>query len=166
MLISYVSLTPPGDSWQWPKCISYQSQNCRKQARSDKYSWCFMALGGIWKAFQVVFWCEYVCWDVFSDTWWKVWYLTEQYQNKCPPHLRIPMTLNHLVAFRRISCHGRNYSQEGFVVMAEITPKLPANTRTQFSCYHHCSKYSPIGWKFSSNLLLAASKCHVTIRRQ
>ena len=45
-------------------------------------SWCSMALGGIWKAFQVVFWCEYVCWDVFSDTWWKVWYLTEQYLNK------------------------------------------------------------------------------------
>ena len=21
-----------------------------------------------WKAFQVVFWCEYVCWDVHSDT--------------------------------------------------------------------------------------------------
>ena len=45
-------------------------------------SWCFMALGGIWKAFQVVFWCKFVCWDVFSDTWWKVWYLTEQYLNK------------------------------------------------------------------------------------
>ena len=37
---------------------------------------CFMALGGIWKAFQVVFWWEYVYWDVFSDTWWNVWYLT------------------------------------------------------------------------------------------
>ena len=32
-------------------------------------SWCSMALGGIWKAFQVIFWCEYVCWDAFSDTW-------------------------------------------------------------------------------------------------
>ena len=35
-------------------------------------SWCFMALAGIWKVFQVVFWCEYVYWGVFSaDTWCK-----------------------------------------------------------------------------------------------
>ena len=45
-------------------------------------SWCFMALGGIWKASQGALWCEYVCWDVFWDTWWKVCYLTEQYLNK------------------------------------------------------------------------------------
>ena len=45
-------------------------------------SWCFMALWRHLESFSRVFLCEYVCWDVFSDTWWKVWYLTEQYLKK------------------------------------------------------------------------------------
>ena len=35
-----------------------------------------------------------------------------------------------------------------------------------FFCYHRCSEYSLLGCKFSTNLLFAASKCHVTIQRQ
>ena len=41
----------------------------QKTAGSKLDRTCFMALAGIWKAFQVVFLCEYICWDVFSDTW-------------------------------------------------------------------------------------------------
>ena len=56
---------------------------------------------------------------------------------------------------RRISCHGRNHS----------------HTRCEYSltiflCYHHCSEYSLLGSTFSTNLLFAAGKCHVTIQRQ
>ena len=49
---------------------------------NGQFSWCFMALGGTWKAFQVVFWCEYVYWDFFSDTSWKIRCLTEQHLSK------------------------------------------------------------------------------------
>ena len=35
-----------------------------------------------------------------------------------------------------------------------------------FSLYHHCSEYSLLGSKFSTNLLFATSKYHVTIQRQ
>ena len=35
-----------------------------------------------------------------------------------------------------------------------------------FLCYQHCSEYSLLGSKFSTNLLFAASKCHVTVQRQ
>ena len=59
------------------------------------------------------------------------------------------------LALRRISCHGRN----------------PSHTRCEYSqtiflCYHHYSEYSLLESKFSTNLLFAASKCHVTIQRQ
>ena len=33
-------------------------------------------------------------------------------------------------------------------------------------CYHHYSQYFLLGWEFSTNLLSAASKCQVEIRRQ
>ena len=26
----------PGDSWEWPKYVSYQSENCPKQSQTDK----------------------------------------------------------------------------------------------------------------------------------
>ena len=50
--------------------------------------------------------------------------------------------------------------KDGLPVMAEITRILTAKIRRQFFfCYHHCSVYSLPGSKFSTNLLLAASKC-------
>ena len=50
--------------------------------------------------------------------------------------------------------------------MEELTRILTANIRGQFFCYQHYSEYSLLGLKFSTNLLFAASKCHVTIQRQ
>ena len=32
----YHFLDIPGDSWEWPKYVSYQSENRRKWARTDK----------------------------------------------------------------------------------------------------------------------------------
>ena len=48
--------------------------------------------------------------------------------------------------------------------MAEIT--RCEYSLTIFLCYHHCSEYSLLGSKFSTNLLFTASKCHVTIQRE
>ena len=56
---------------------------------------------------------------------------------------------------RRISCHGKNHSHTRCEYLY-----------TTFLCYQHCSEYSLLGSKFSTNLLFAASKCHVTIQRQ
>ena len=56
---------------------------------------------------------------------------------------------------RRISCHGRNHSQAGCEYSLTI-----------FLCCQHHSEYSLLGSKFSTNLLFAASKCHVTIQRR
>ena len=56
---------------------------------------------------------------------------------------------------RRISCHGRNHSQ------ASCEYSL-----TTFLCCQHHSEYSLLGSKFSTNLLFAASKCHVTIQQR
>ena len=51
--------------------------------------------------------------------------------------------------------------------MAEITPKLAANIRTEFFFVITThSEYSLLCSKFSTNLLFAASKCYVTIQRQ
>ena len=55
------------------------------------------------------------------------------------------------LALRRISCHGRNHSQASCEYSLTI-----------FLCCQHHSKYSLLGSKFSTNLLFAASKCHVT----
>ena len=55
---------------------------------------------------------------------------------------------------RRISCHGRNRSH----TRCEYS-------QTTFLCYYHYSEYSLLGSEFLTNLLLAASKCHVTIQR-
>ena len=64
-------------------------------------------------------------------------------------------TLEPLTVLRRISCHGKNHSH----TRCEYS-------ETIFLCYHHYSEYSLLGSKFSTNLLFAASKCHVTIQRQ
>ena len=58
-------------------------------------------------------------------------------------------------ALRRISCHGRNHSQASCEYSLTI-----------FLCCQHHSEYSLLGSKFSTNLLFAASKCHVTIQRR
>ena len=55
---------------------------------------------------------------------------------------------------RRNSCHGKNHSH----TRCEYS-------ETIFLCYHHYSEYSLLGSNFSTNLLFAASKCHVTIQR-
>ena len=60
-----------------------------------------------------------------------------------------------LDVLRRISCHGRNQSQ------ASCEYSL-----TVFLCCQHHSEYSLLGSKFSTNLLFAASKCHVTIQQR
>ena len=54
---------------------------------------------------------------------------------------------------RRISCHGRKHSQASCEYSLTI-----------FLCCQHHSEYSLLGSKFSTNLLFAASKCHVTIK--
>ena len=66
---------------------------------------------------------------------------------------KIPMALAH--ALRRISCHGKNHSH----TRCEYS-------ETIFLCHHHYSEYSLLGSKFSTTLLFAESKCHVTIQRQ
>ena len=65
----------------------------------------------------------------------------------------LPPSCRHCL--RRISCHGRNDSH----TRCEYS-------ETIFLCYHHYNEYSLLGSKFSTNLLFAASKCHVTIQRQ
>ena len=60
-----------------------------------------------------------------------------------------------IVALRRISCHGRNHSQASCEYSLTI-----------FLCCQRHSEYSLLGSKFSTNLLFAASKCHVTIQRR
>ena len=64
----------------------------------------------------------------------------------------------HLLAanskLRRISCHGRNHSQASCEYSLTI-----------FLCCQHHSEYSLLGSKFSTNLLFAASKCHVTTQQ-
>ena len=56
---------------------------------------------------------------------------------------------------RRISCHGRNHSQASCEYSLTI-----------FLCCLHHSEYSLLGSKFSTNLLFAASKCHVTMQQR
>ena len=56
---------------------------------------------------------------------------------------------------RRISCHVRNHSQASCEYSLTI-----------FLCCQHHSEYSLLGSKFSTNLLFAASKCHVTIQQR
>ena len=56
---------------------------------------------------------------------------------------------------RRISCHGRNHSQASCKYSLTI-----------FLCCQHHSEYSLLGSKFSTNLLFAASKCHVTMQQR
>ena len=58
-------------------------------------------------------------------------------------------------ALRRISCHGRNHSQASCEYSLTI-----------FLCCQHHSEYSLLGSKFSTNLLFAASKCHVTMQQR
>ena len=58
-------------------------------------------------------------------------------------------------ALRRIFCHGRNHSQ------ASCEYSL-----TMFLCCQHHGEYSLLGSKFSTNLLFAASKCHVTMQQR
>ena len=68
----------------------------------------------------------------------------------------LPKPMEQTIAIlRRISCDGRNHSH----TRCEYS-------ETIFLCYHHHSEYSLLGSKFSTNLLFAASKCHVTIQRQ
>ena len=57
--------------------------------------------------------------------------------------------------WRRISCHGRNHSQASCEYSLTI-----------FLCCQHHSEYSLLGSKFSTNLLFAASKCHVTMQQR
>ena len=56
---------------------------------------------------------------------------------------------------KRISCHGRNHSQASCEYSLTI-----------FLCCQHHSEYSLLGSKFSTNLLFAASKCHVTMQQR
>ena len=60
-----------------------------------------------------------------------------------------------LLNLRRISCHGRNHSQASCEYSLTI-----------FLCCQHHSEYSLLGSKFSTNLLFAASKCHVTMQQR
>ena len=55
---------------------------------------------------------------------------------------------------RWISCHGRNHSQASCEYLLTI-----------FLCCQNHSEYLLLGSKFSTNLLFAASKCHVTIQQ-
>ena len=76
-------------------------------------------------------------------------------------------TIEMLQKFPKLPTKDRIFqSKGGFPVMAEITRILAANIRRQFFfvIYHHCSEYSLLSSKFSTNLLFAASKCHVTIQ--
>ena len=59
------------------------------------------------------------------------------------------------VGSRRISCHGRNHSKASCEYSLTI-----------FLCCQHHSEYSLLGSKFSTNLLFAASKCHVTMQQR
>ena len=58
-------------------------------------------------------------------------------------------------ALRRISCHGRNHSQANCEYSLTI-----------FLCCQHHSEHSLLGLKFSTNLLFAASKYHVTMQQR
>ena len=70
------------------------------------------------------------------------------------PKAIVPMSLKFCRVLRWISCHGKNHSHTRCEYLSTI-----------FLCYQHCSGYSLLGSKFSTNLLFAASKCHVTIQR-
>ena len=59
------------------------------------------------------------------------------------------------VTLRRISCHGRNHSQASCEYSLTI-----------FLCCQDHSEYSLLGSKCSTNLLFAASKCHVTMQQR
>ena len=56
-----------------------------------------------------------------------------------------------VAALRQISCHGRNH----------LLSRILFAANTAFLCYHNYSENSPSGWKFSTNLLFAASKCYM-----
>ena len=62
----------------------------------------------------------------------------------------------HVTTFLRwISCHVRNHWQASCEYSLTI-----------FLCCEHHSEYSLLGSKFSTNLLFAASKCHVTMQQR
>ena len=60
----------------------------------------------------------------------------------------------------------KRISDSEFDLLILTLPWLHKFLQTIFLCHHHCSEYSLLGWKFSTNLLFTASKCHVAIRRQ
>ena len=79
---------------------------------------------------------------------WRMWLLMRQ----CPvKHKECPLKRQ----LRRISCHGRNHSQASCEYSLAI-----------FLCCQHHSEYSLLGSKFSTDLLFAASKCHVTMQQR
>ena len=60
-----------------------------------------MAPGGIWKAFQVTFWCEhgwlgYLLRYLVKSLLFNGTIFEQITAKQCPPHLGIPMTWNHL----------------------------------------------------------------------
>ena len=69
--------------------------------------------------------------------------------------LRYYAELQFFSKLRRISCHGRNHSQASCEYSLTI-----------FLCCQHHSEYLLLGSKFSTNLLFAASKCHVTMEQR
>ena len=90
-------------------------------------------------------------------------------------HLELPgryIVTWHLLAanskLRRIACHGRNHSQASCEYSLTIFHSQASceYSLTIFLCCQHHSEYSLLGSKFSTNLLFAASKCHVTIQRR
>ena len=85
--------------------------------------------------------------------------IAEKMLDKClhpGSNLQLALHCDHCCnALRRISCHGRNHSQ------TSCEYSLPI-----FLCCQHHSEYSLFGSKFSTNLLFAASKCHVIIQRR
>ena len=72
-----------------------------------------------------------------------------------PRLFKITQKVLHGCILRRISCHGRNHSQAGCEYSLTI-----------FLCCQHHSEYSLLGSKFSTNLLFAASECHVTMQQR
>ena len=66
-----------------------------------------------------------------------------------------PASSAHCDLLRRISCHDRNHSQASCEYSLTI-----------FLCCQQHSEYSLLGSKFSTNLLFAASKCHVTMQQR
>ena len=64
------------------------------------------------------------------------------------------------------SSHSCNDSRCSYFTKKNHSHTSCEYSETIFLCYHHYSEYSLPGSKFSTNLLFAASKCHVTIQRQ